>query len=85
MWAGEQWTLTRSEVIWKLPATSLTSSLCKTSASAGCCPQQDRPLGVAAMWAGEQWTSTRSEVIWKLPATSLRPPDAAHSKTAHLE
>ena len=27
MWAGEQvgeqWTLTRSEVIWKLPATSL--------------------------------------------------------------
>ena len=67
MWVGEQWTLTRSEVIWKLPATSLCANLhdCKML------PTARLPNGKVALSAGEQWTLVHSEVIWNLPASSL--------------
>ena len=75
MWAGEQWTLTRSEVIWKLPATSLKSSLCENLCVCRMLPTARSPT----------WSSCHVGGATNDFDTSLRPPDAAHSKTAHLE
>ena len=63
MWAGEQWTLTRSEVIWKLPATSLASNLCENLCDRRILPTARLPFGKVALSAAEQWTLVHSEVI----------------------